>query len=311
MSVLVWAEHDGLRLDPATARAVTAARKIDPSVHVLVAGAACGPLAVAASALAGVEMVLSAEAPHYAHALAEPAAALLAALAGPYAVVLAPATAHAKAILPRLAALIDRPYLSEVSAVVDADTFERPIYAGSLIETVRCVVPKVVTVRTVSFAPALAQDPVPVTVVAGGVGPGPSQFVTETAVETGRPDLGSARVVVSGGRGVGSAEGFKSVEALADMLQAAVGASRAAVDLGFVPNDSQVGQSGRTVAPDLYLAVGISGAIQHVAGIRDAKIVAAINKDPEAPIFRMADFGLVADLFSAVPALQAELKKRG
>lgn len=309
MTALVFAEQDGGVLAPETAHVVTAARRIDPEVQVVVAGAASA--AEQAAQLSGVGKVVAVEAPPYAHYLAEPTATYLAALAGPYATVVAAATAHAKAILPRAAMLCDRPMLSEIVAVLDAETFERPIHAGTILETVRCRGNKFVSIRPTAFAPAGRQAPAPIVAAPSFDDPGLTQFLeADKAAPTDRPDLATAKIVVAGGRGVASKEGFAILEGLANRLHAAVGASRAAVDAGYAPNACQIGQSGRTIAPDLYIAVGISGAIQHVAGIRDAKVIAAVNKDPDAPIFRMADIGLVGDLFAVLPVLEAELAKR-
>lgn len=313
MSVLVLADFAGGELSEQTARAVTAAACIDPDVHVLVVGDGIGAFCNAAAHIIGVRRVLGVDAACFARASAEVVAAQIVVLAERYATILAADTPLAKAVLPRVAAICDRPMLTAVSAVCDGETFERAIYAGSMIETVRCAGTMVATIRAVSFVPA---DKVPDTdagceieAVSPVAGPALSVIVDETAaVRAGEVDLGQARIVVSGGRGVAGAEGFALVRRLAACMGAGVGASRAAVDLGFAPNEIQVGQSGRTIAPDLYLAVGISGAIQHVAGIRDAKVIAAINKDPQAPIFRIADFGLVGDLFVALPELETVLK---
>jgi electron transfer flavoprotein alpha subunit len=308
MTVLVFAECDGAVLDPATARVVTAARALDGEVHVLVVGSAAG--GEQAARIAGVaKVVVAAGGPG--PLPAEAAAALIARVAGG-SVVVAGASARAKAILPRLAAALGLAMVSEIVGVPAPDTFVRPIYAGSLLETVHCPVRKVVTVRAVSFAPAGGQAPAPVETVAAPPDPGLSHLVgAEVRRTTGRPDLAEARIVVAAGRGVASREGFARVEGLADRLKAGLGASRAAVDAGFAPNECQIGQSGRTIAPEVYLALGISGAIQHVAGIREARFIAAVNTDAEAPIFRIADLGLTGDLFAAIPALEAELKARG
>ncbi len=308
MAVLLLAEiNDGeLALD-ATAKAVTAARALG-DVTVLAAGAKAAAAGEAAAKIDGVSKVLVAEDASLGHRLAEPVAALIVSLAGDYTHIVAPATTDAKNILPRVAALLDVMIISDISGVVDADTFERPIYAGNAVQTVKSHDPvKVITVRTSTFDAAGEQDPAPVETIAAAEDPGLSEWVEDKVAESDRPELTSAKAVVSGGRGVGSEENFALIEALADKLGAAVGASRAAVDSGFAPNDWQVGQTGKVVAPELYVAVGISGAIQHLAGMKDSKIIVAINKDEEAPIFQVADFGLVADLFDAVPELTEKL----
>ncbi len=308
MAVLLLAEiNDGeLALD-ATAKAVTAARALG-DVTVLAAGARAAAAGEAAAKIDGVSKVLVAEDASLGHRLAEPIAALIVSLAGDYTHIVAPATTDAKNILPRVAALLDVMIISDISGVVDADTFERPIYAGNAVQTVKSHDPvKVITVRTSTFDAAGEQDPAPVETIAAAEDPGLSEWVEDKVAESDRPELTSAKAVVSGGRGVGSEENFALIEALADKLGAAVGASRAAVDSGFAPNDWQVGQTGKVVAPELYVAVGISGAIQHLAGMKDSKIIVAINKDEEAPIFQVADFGLVADLFDAVPELTEKL----
>jgi len=306
MAVLLLAEVNGGALAAdATAKALTAARAMG-DVTILVAGpAAAGE---AAAALDGATKVLVADDPAYAHALAEPVADLLVSLAGDYSHIVAPATANAKNILPRVAALLDVMVISDVSGVVDADTFERPIYAGNAVQTVKSTdATKVVSVRTSTFEAAGSGGSASVETIAAAGNPGISEWVEDKIETSDRPELTSAKVVVSGGRGVGSEESFAIIEALAAKLGAAVGASRAAVDSGFAPNDWQVGQTGKVVAPELYIAVGISGAIQHLAGMKDSKIIVAINKDEEAPIFQVADFGLVADLFDAVPELTEKL----
>ena len=305
MSVLLIAEVNGgaVALD-ATAKALSAAKALGP-VTVLVAGQ--GVDAAPAAALAGVAKVLVADDAAYAHGLAEPAADLIVSLSG-YAHIVAPSTAFAKNVLPRVAALLDVMVISDVTGVVDADTFERPIYAGNAIQTVKSSDKvKVLTVRTASFeaAPAGGSAPVEAAVAAGDKGL--SAWLEDKVAKSDRPELTSAKIVVSGGRGVGSEDNFALIEGLADKLGAAVGASRAAVDSGYAPNDRQVGQTGKVVAPELYVAVGISGAIQHLAGMKDSKVIVAINKDEEAPIFQVADFGLVADLFTAVPELTQKL----
>ena len=310
MTVLVIAEHDNAVLKPATLTTLGAAAKIGGEVHLLVAGADCGAVAAAAAKVAGVAKVLVADAPEYAHGLAETLAPLVVGLAkGGYGHVLAAATSAGKALAPRVAALLDVAQISEVIAVDSADTFQRPIYAGNAIATVQSVdAIKVLTVRGPAFSPAAAAGgSAAVETLAGTGDAGLSAFVGQELSKSERPELTSARVVVAGGRGVGSAENFKLLEALADKLNAAIGASRAAVDAGYIANDAQVGQTGKVVAPELYIAVGISGAIQHLAGMKDSKVIVAINKDEEAPIFQVADYGLVADLFKAVPELTQAL----
>ncbi|MFT0859951.1 electron transfer flavoprotein subunit alpha/FixB family protein [Ancylobacter sp. G4_0304] len=311
MATLLLAEHDDAALNPVTARALTAAVALGAPVHVLVVGENAGAAAQAAAKLDGVAEVLLADAPLYAHRLAEPVAALIVSLAGDYDAILAPSTAVGKNVLPRVAALLDVMQVSDIIKVVSPDTFERPIYAGNAIQTVRSgEAKKVITVRTASFAPAGEGGSAPVRAVAEAADPALSRFKGEEIAQSDRPELASARLIVSGGRALGSSENFHAViEPLADALGAAVGASRAAVDAGYAPNDWQVGQTGKVVAPDLYVAVGISGAIQHLAGMKDSKVIVAINKDEEAPIFQVADFGLVGDLFQIVPELTAEIAK--
>ena len=308
MPILILADHDNATLKPATAHAVTAAAKLGTDIHVLVAGRNAAPAAEQAAKLAGVAKVLLADDAAYEHALAEPVAALLVSLAPGYSHVLAAATSVGKNVLPRVAALLDVAMISDITAVVAADTFERPIYAGNAIATVQSAdAVKVVTVRTTAFEAAAATNNAPVESVAVATDPALSRFVSAELSKSERPELTSARIVISGGRGMQSGDNFHLLEAIADKLGAAVGASRAAVDAGFVPNDYQVGQTGKIVAPDLYVAVGISGAIQHLAGMKDSKVIVAINKDEEAPIFQVADYGLVADLFTAVPELTGHL----
>ncbi len=311
MSALVLAEHDGQSLTAATLNAVTAAGRIDADVHVLVAGSGCAAVAENAAKVAGVAKVRLADDPLYAGALAENVAALLSALAGDYSHIVAPATKYGKNILPRAAALLDLSSITDVTEIVSADTFVRPIYAGNAIATVQSTdSPVLLSVRATSFEPAAEQgEAAPVDAVPAGENPGLAQFVGQDLTVSERPELTSARVVISGGRGMQNGENFKLLEGIADKLNAAVGASRAAVDAGFVPNDYQVGQTGKVVAPDLYIAVGISGAIQHLAGMKESKVIVAINKDEEAPIFQVADYGLVADLFKVLPELEAELDK--
>ncbi|MDE0588422.1 FAD-binding protein [Halocynthiibacter sp. C4] len=304
MSVLILAEVHGdeLALD-ATSKAVTAASSLG-DITVLCASSGCSGAAEAAAKIEGVSKVLCADDAAYGHGLAEPVAALVVSLAEGYTHILAPATASAKNILPRVAALLDVMVLSDVTAIVDADTFERPIYAGNAVQTVKTSdATKVATIRTSTFDAAGEGGSASVEKIDAVADPAVSEWVEDKVAESDRPELTSAGVVVSGGRGVGSEEDFALIEKLADKLGAAVGASRAAVDSGYAPNDWQVGQTGKVVAPELYIAVGISGAIQHLAGMKDSKIIVAINKDEEAPIFQVADFGLVADLFDAVPAL--------
>jgi electron transfer flavoprotein alpha subunit len=312
MASLVLAEHDNKSLSDATAKTVTAAAAISTPVHVLVAGENCGAVADAAAKIAGVEKVLVADDALYAHMVAETMETLILSLADKYDAILAPATTSGKNILPRIAAKLDVPQVSEILKVVSADTFERPIYAGNAIQTVQAGAgKKVITVRTTAFKAAGEGGSATIEKIAAAGDPGIAKFAGEALSKSERPELTSAKIVISGGRGLGSAENFKLIEKVADRLHAAVGASRAAVDAGYVPNDYQVGQTGKVVAPDLYLAVGISGAIQHLAGMKDSKIIAAINKDEEAPIFQVADFGLVADLFQALPEMDQELAKRG
>ncbi|WP_413872244.1 electron transfer flavoprotein subunit alpha/FixB family protein [Albidovulum sp.] len=308
MAVLLLGEvTDGHLSVDATAKALTAAKAMGP-VTVLCAGARAAEAAAAAAKLDGVTKVLCAEDGSLGHRLAEPTAALVAGLAGDYSHIVAPATTDAKNVLPRVAALLDVMVISDVSGVVDADTFERPIYAGNAIQTVKSADRvKVVSVRTSTFEPAGNGGAAPVETLAVPANPGLSQWLEDKVAASDRPELTSAKIVVSGGRGVGSEENFAIIEKLADKLGAAVGASRAAVDSGFAPNDWQVGQTGKVVAPNLYVAVGISGAIQHLAGMKDSKVIVAINKDEEAPIFQVADYGLVGDLFTVVPELTSKL----
>jgi electron transfer flavoprotein alpha subunit len=308
MAVLLLAEVAGGALAAdAMAKALTAVRPLGP-VHVLVAGQGGEAAAAEAAAFEGVDKVLFAGGPEYCHGLPEPTAALVVALAGPYDHIAAASGAFAKSIMPRVAALLDVMVISEVVNIVDAATFERPIYAGNAIQTVQSAdAKKVLTIRTATFAAAGRGGAAPVEPVAAPVEAGLSAWVEDRVATTGRPELTSAGVVVSGGRGVGSQADFALIEQLADKLGAAVGASRAAVDSGYAPNDWQVGQTGKVVAPQLYIAVGISGAIQHLAGMKDSKVIVAINKDEEAPIFQVADYGLVGDLFTVVPEMIAKL----
>jgi electron transfer flavoprotein alpha subunit len=309
MAALVIAEHDNHAVKGGTLNTVTAAAKCGGEVHVLVAGSGCGDAAKAAAAIAGVSKVLVADAPHLAEQLAEAVAEQVLAVAGAYSHVLAPATAFGKNVLPRVAAKLDVAQVSDITAVESPDTFQRPIYAGNAIATVQSADKvKVLTVRTTAFDPAAASGgSAAVEAVAAAADPGTAQFVGREVAKSERPELAGAKIVVSGGRGMGSAENFKLLEPLADKLGAAMGASRAAVDAGYAPNDWQVGQTGKIVAPQLYVAVGISGAIQHLAGMKDSKVIVAINKDAEAPIFGVADYGLVGDLFQAVPELAGKL----
>jgi len=309
MAALVIAEHDNTAVKGGTLNAVTAAAKCGGDVHVLVAGANCGEAAKAAAAIAGVSKVLVADAPHLAEQLAEGVAEQVLAVAGAYSHVLAPATAFGKNVLPRVAAKLDVAQISDITAVESPDTFQRPIYAGNAIATVQSSDKvKVATVRTTAFDPAAASGGgAAIENVAAAADPGTSQFVGREVAKSERPELAGAKIVVSGGRGMGSAENFKLLEPLADKLGAAMGASRAAVDAGYAPNDWQVGQTGKIVAPQLYVAIGISGAIQHLAGMKDSKVIVAINKDAEAPIFGVADYGLVGDLFQAVPEMVGKL----
>ena len=308
MAVLVIAEHDGKQLKTGTANAVTAAGKMGGDVTALVAGHQCGEAAQAAAKLAGVKKVLHCDAPHYQGFLAENLAALIVPIAAGYTHVVAPATGFGKNLMPRVAALLDVQQISDIAAVEAPDTFVRPIYAGNVLATVKSADKiKVVTVRGTGFDAAGAGGSAPVESLAPGPDAGLSKFNGQELTKSARPELAAARIIVSGGRGMGSADSFKILEALADKLGAAVGASRAAVDSGFVPNDYQVGQTGKIVAPELYIAVGISGAIQHLAGMKDSKVIVAINKDAEAPIFAIANYWLVEDLFKAVPELTQEL----
>lgn len=311
MATLVLAEHDGKAVRKSTLNTVAAAQKIGGDIHVLVAGHNCGEAAKAAAQVAGVSKVLHADSASLADDLSENVAALIVSLAKGYSHVLAPATPNGKNVLPRAAALLDVQQVSDIVAVEGADTFVRPIYAGNALATVQSSDPiKVITVRTTGFdAVGATGGSAAVESVAAPADSGLSGFVGREVAKSERPELTSARVVVSGGRGMGSGDNFKLLEPLADKLNAAMGASRAAVDAGFVPNDWQVGQTGKIVAPDLYVAVGISGAIQHLAGMKDSRVIVAINKDEEAPIFSVADYGIVGDLFQVVPQLVDELKK--
>jgi len=309
MSVLILAEHDNSELKPATLNTVTAASQLG-DVTVLVAGSGCAAVGEQAAKVAGVAKVVVADSPLYANALAENVAALVVSMAGDYSHVLAPATTSGKNIMPRVAALLDVAQISDITGVESADTFVRPIYAGNAMATVQSTdAVKVITVRTTAFDAAATEGGSAAVETAAAGDAGLSAFVGQELTKSERPELTSASIIISGGRGMQSGDNFPMLEEVADKLGAAVGASRAAVDAGFVPNDYQVGQTGKVVAPDLYIAVGISGAIQHLAGMKDSKVIVAINKDEEAPIFQVADYGLVADLFNAVPELSAELDK--
>jgi electron transfer flavoprotein alpha subunit len=309
MAILIIAEHDNSTLKGATLNAVAAATQMGGDLHILVAGSGCGAVADAAAQVAGISKVLVADAAAYEHQLAENMSKLVAELGKDYSHVVAPATTTAKNFLPRVAALLDVAQISDITSVDAADTFQRPIYAGNAIATVQSLdAIKVVTVRGTAFDPVAAEGgSAAIEAVSSVHDAGISSFVGEEMAKSDRPELTAAKVIISGGRGMGNGENFSILEAVADKLGAAVGASRAAVDAGFVPNDMQVGQTGKIVAPELYIAVGISGAIQHLAGMKDSKIIVAINKDEEAPIFSVADYGLVADLFDAVPELEQKL----
>jgi len=311
MTTFLIAEHDNKVLKDATAKALTAAKALGADVHVLVAGKDCKTVANAAAKFAGVSKVLLADAPLYEHAVAEPLAALIVSLAGSYDAIVAPATTNGKNTMPRVAALLDVMQISEIIKVIAPDTFERPIYAGNAIQTVKSTdAKKVITVRTAAFQAAGEGGSASIENVTPAADPGLSSFVGEELSKSDRPELTSAKIIISGGRAMQSRENFtKYIEPVADKLGAAMGASRAAVDAGYAPNDWQVGQTGKVVAPELYIAVGISGAIQHLAGMKDSKVIVAINKDEEAPIFQVADYGLVADLYQALPELAAELDK--
>ena len=308
MATLVIAEHDNASLKDATAKVVTAATQIGGPVHILVAGQGCDPAAQAAAKIAGVEKVLVADDALYAKMVAETMETLILSLAGNYDAILAPATTNGKNYMPRVAAKLDVPQVSEILSVVSPDTFVRPIYAGNAMATVQAPAgKKVITVRTTTFKAAGDGGSAAIERVSTAADPGISKFVGEELSKSERPELTSAKIIISGGRGMQSGENFHMLDSIADKLHAAVGASRAAVDAGFVPNDYQVGQTGKVVAPELYIAVGISGAIQHLAGMKDSKVIVAINKDEEAPIFQVADFGLVGDLFEILPQLEKAL----
>jgi electron transfer flavoprotein alpha subunit len=313
VTVLLLAEHDNKTLGAAVPKAMSAAKGLGGDVHVLVAGASCKSVADAAAKLDGAAKVLLADAPHLGHQLAEEVAALVTGLMGSYDAVVAASTASGKNIMPRIAAQLDVMQISDIIKVVSPDTYERPIYAGNAIQTVQSAdKKKVITVRTTAFPAVGNSANAPIEAVAVPAPAGLSTFEKAEIQKSDRPELTAAKIVVSGGRGLQSGENFKTyIEPVADKLGAAVGASRAAVDAGYMPNDYQVGQTGKVVAPELYIAVGISGAIQHLAGMKDSKVIVAINKDGEAPIFQVADFGLVGDLFQVLPELKAELEKAG
>jgi electron transfer flavoprotein alpha subunit len=313
MAILLLAETANGALAPATAKALTAASQIGGPIHILVVGSGLKGAAEQAAKLAGVEKALYADDASLDHVLAEPVTALILSLAPSYDAIIAPSTSATKNVLPRVAALLDVAQVSDIIKVVAPDTFERPIYAGNAVQTVRAKdAKKVITVRTTAFAAAPEGGSAPVETIGAAANPGVSSFKSEELAKSERPELTSARIIISGGRALGSAENFQKVlDPVATKLNAAIGASRAAVDAGYAPNDLQVGQTGKAVAPELYVAVGISGAIQHLAGMKDSKIIVAINKDEEAPIFQVADYGLVADLFQAIPELDAELAKLG
>ncbi len=308
MSVLVIAEHDNSALKPGVTNAISAAAKMGGDIHVLVAGSGCAGAAQAAAKVSGVTKVLHADSAALTGGLPENLAPFIKNLAGGYSHIVSAATAYGKNILPRVAALLDVAQISDIVGVESPDTFVRPIYDGNAFATVQSGdAVKVVTVRSTGFDAAAEGGAAPVEAISGGADAGVSKVLHQDLTKSDRPELAAARVVVSGGRGLQSGENFKMLEVLADKLNAAIGASRAAVDAGFVPNDCQVGQTGKIVAPDLYIAIGISGAIQHLAGMKDSKVIVAINKDPEAPIFQIADYGLVGDLFQIVPELTAAL----
>jgi electron transfer flavoprotein alpha subunit len=312
MTALVIAEHDNKTLKDSTGKTVGAAAQLGGPVHILVAGQDCGGVADAAAKIAGVDKVLVADDALYARMLAEPMETLILSVARAYDAILAPATTNGKNYMPRVAAKLDVPQISEILAVESPDTFRRPIYAGNALQTVQAQAGvKVITVRTTAFKIPDGEGHAAIEKVTTAGDPGISKFLGEELSKSERPELTSAKIIISGGRGMQSGDNFQLLDKIADKLHAAVGASRAAVDAGFVPNDYQVGQTGKVVAPELYIAVGISGAIQHLAGMKDSKVIAAINKDEEAPIFQVADYGLVADLFKAIPEMDAELTKLG
>jgi electron transfer flavoprotein alpha subunit len=308
MAILLLAKHDNASLNEATSKTVTAAKEMGGDIHVLVAGHDCAVAAAEAAKLDGVKKVIHVEGESYGHRLAEPLADLIVSMASDYSHLVAPATTSGKNVMPRVAALLDAMVISDITEVVDADTFVRPIYAGNAIQTVKSTdAKKVITVRYASLDATDEQAACAVETGTAAGDPGVSTWIEDSVAGSERPELTSARIVISGGRGMASKENFALIEAVADKLGAATGASRAAVDSGYAPNDWQVGQTGKVVAPDLYIAVGISGAIQHLAGMKDSKVIVAINKDDEAPIFQVADYGLVADLFVALPELEKAL----
>ena len=308
MTTLLIAEHDNNNISDSVRKAITAAQSIGEQIDILVAGKDCNSVADQAAKISGVNKVLICDNEVYSKHLAEPYADLIVSLAGNYNTFIASATTTSKNYMPRVAALLDVPQVSDIISVIDSQTFEHPIYAGNAIETVKLLSEKkVITVRATAFQASEDQEPVDIVAIDSASNPGLSEYISEELTESDRPELTSAKIIISGGRGMQSGDNFTLLETIADKLGAAVGASRAAVDAGFVPNDYQVGQTGKVVAPELYIAVGISGAIQHLAGMKDSKIIVAINKDEEAPIFQVADYGLVADLFKAIPELETAL----
>ena len=308
MTTLLIAEHDNNNISDSVRKAITAAKEIGETVDILVAGKDCNSVADEAAKISGVNKVLICDNDIYSKHLAEPYADLIVSLASNYNTFIAPATTTSKNYMPRVAALLDVPQVSDIISVIDNQTFEHPIYAGNAIETVKLLSEKkVITVRATAFQASEDQEAADIEAIDSAANPGLSEYIYEEMTESDRPELTSAKIIISGGRGMQSGDNFTLLEAIADKLGAAVGASRAAVDAGFVPNDYQVGQTGKVVAPELYIAVGISGAIQHLAGMKDSKIIVAINKDEEAPIFQVADYGLVADLFKAIPELETAL----
>jgi len=308
MTTLLIAEHDNNNISDSVRKAITAAKEIGETVDILVAGKDCNSVADEAAKISGVNKVLICDNDIYSKHLAEPYADLIVSLASNYNTFIAPATTTSKNYMPRVAALLDVPQVSDIISVIDNQTFEHPIYAGNAIETVKLLSEKkVITVRATAFQASEDQETADIEVIDSAANPGLSEYISEELTESDRPELTSAKIIISGGRGMQSGDNFTLLETIADKLGAAVGASRAAVDAGFVPNDYQVGQTGKVVAPELYIAVGISGAIQHLAGMKDSKIIVAINKDEEAPIFQVADYGLVADLFKAIPELETAL----
>ena len=308
MTTLLIAEHDNNNISDSVRKAITAAQEIGETIDILVAGKDCNSVADQAAKISGVNKVLICDNEVYSKHLAEPYADLIVSLAGNYNTFIASATTTSKNYMPRVAALLDVPQVSDIISVIDNQTFEHPIYAGNAIETVKLLSEKkVITVRATAFQASEDQDAAEIEVIDSAANPGLSEYISEELTESDRPELTSAKIIISGGRGMQSGDNFTLLETIADKLGAAVGASRAAVDAGFVPNDYQVGQTGKVVAPELYIAVGISGAIQHLAGMKDSKIIVAINKDEEAPIFQVADYGLVADLFKAIPELETAL----